>query len=156
MEHINIFLLKRKKKRKQKKPQQTSEKPHTLLFCLMPSSLLPPGLLILARIVSSFPSNSWQFLAGQDKFFPSLAFVWPYGSLPGIPSISPYESITPQPSLPYYFLSSKALWFFSLPPKHALCQHIKTVMALGFCFCVCWKCRGPSVINIIVAGNCCD
>lgn len=98
--------------KKQKNPKQTSEKPHALLFCLMPFSVLPPGLLILARIASSFPSNSQRFLAGQDKFFPSLAFVWPYGFLPGIPSISPYESITPQSSLPYYFLSSKALWVF--------------------------------------------
>lgn len=103
-----FFLLKRKKKTPPKKP----EKPHTLLFCLMPFSVLPPGLLILARIASSFPSNSQRFLAGQDKFFPSLAFVWPYGFLPGIPSISPYESITPQSSLSYYFLSSKALWGF--------------------------------------------
>lgn len=151
MEHINIFLLKIKKKK-----QQTSEKPHTLLFCLMPFSVLPPGLLILARIVSSFLSNSQRFLAGQDKFFPSLAFVWPYGVLPGIPSISPYESITPQSSLPYYFLSSKALRFFPSLLNMLYANTLKTVTVLGFCFCVCWKSGDPSVINIIVAGNCCD
>lgn len=60
MERINIFL------------QKKSEKPHTLLLCLMPFSVLPPGLLILAVIVNFFPSNSQCFFGRSGQIFSKL------------------------------------------------------------------------------------
>lgn len=124
-----IFSFLKEKKKKNPKPKP-SEAPHPAPLSSA-FSVLPPGLLILARITELLPEqHSAFFWQVRTDCLPGSVFIWPYGFLPGIPSISPYESITPQSSPSCSCFPPRLCGFFFPAPSRALCQHIKPGAAL--------------------------
>lgn len=136
MEHIHIFLFKRKK------PSPNPVNLHTLLLCPVPFLSCHLACLFWPGSLSSFLSSTERFLAGQDRLFSRLGVylaIWLFAwDSKYFPIRKHYTSVLPILLL----LSSKALWFFSLPLA-MLCASTSNHEQHWLCFSVCWECRAP-------------
>lgn len=142
----NTFVFSFLKEKKPSPNPKLSEGPHPAPLSSA-FSVLPPGLLILARITELLPEqHSAVFLAGQDRLFSRLGVylaIWLFAwDSKYFPIRKHYTSVLPILLL----LSSKALWFVP-SPSPALCQHIKPGAALALLWGV-LDVQSPSAISV--------
>lgn len=128
MEHIHIFLFKRKKP----SPNQSSVKLHTLLLCPLPFLSCHLACLFWPGSLSSFLSSTQRFLAGQDRLFSRLGVylaIWLFAwDSKYFPTRKHYTSVLPILLL----LSSKTLWGFFPSPKPCSVPAHQTRSSAGF------------------------